>query len=204
MMQPRKQNYQVLDIENWHCDVWIENEVDWVRTLILSTLHSARQKMEMDSANYFLFVLWKNTLPKEYFNMLLCLTVKFKFMMKVGWCNHEAKNLHGKPIIFSPNFTEVLLFIQHSHTLFFYSFPLSLLKAHQKQWKERNFLLAFRKWLLFLYFMMVDERRGLGIMRTRVWFAWQFDRHGSRKIASKTHIEMLAANNIHNKQPQFF
>ena len=125
-------------------------------------------------------------------------------MMKVGWCNHEAKNLHGKPIIFSPNFTEVLLFIQHSHTLFFYSFPLSLLKAHQKQWKERNFLLAFRKWVLFLYFMMVDERRGLGIMRTRVWFAWQFDRHGSWKIASKTHIEMLAANNIHNKQTQFF
>ena len=137
--------------------------------------------------------------------MLLCLTVKFlKFMMKVGWCNHEAKNLHGKPIIFSPNFTEVLLFIQHSHTLFFYSFPLSLLKAHQKQWKERNFLLAFRKWVLFLYFMMVDERRGLGIMRTRVWFAWQFDRHGSWKIASKTHFEMLAANNIHNKQTQFF
>ena len=177
----------------WFCPHYTQQDKKWRRI-----------SKKITSKLFSFCPLKKHILPKEYFNLLLCLTVKFKFMMKVGWCNHEAKNLHGKPIIFSPNFTEVLLFIQHSHTLFFYSFPLSLLKAHQKQWKERNFLLAFRKWVLFLYFMMVDERRGLGIMRTRVWFAWQFDRHGSWKIASKTHIEMLAANNIHNKQTQFF
>ena len=116
----------------------------------------------------------------------------------------RGKESAWKTYYFLSQFYRSATFYSTLSHLIFYSFPLSLLKAHQKQWKERNFLLAFRKWVLFLYFMMVDERRGLGIMRTRVWFAWQFDRHGSWKIASKTHIEMLAANNIHNKQSQFF
>ena len=116
----------------------------------------------------------------------------------------RGKESAWKTYYFLSQFYRSATFYSTLSHLIFYSFPLSLLKAHQKQWKERNFLLAFRKWVLFLYFMMVDERRGLGIMRTRVWFAWQFDRHGSWKIASKTHFEMLAANNIHNKQTQFF